>query len=402
MVWLAVAISFVVGAVLGFAVATWIRRKSERERHQELEKVKEEMRASFGDLSFEALTKLTGEFSKLATEKLSAERELGTKELEAKKGLIDAELERMNRQLKDVSSLVQDLERDREKKYGELSGHLEEAAKQTRSLMETTNQLSMALASTGTRGQWGERMAEDVLRVAGFIEGINYSKQETIAGGGRPDYTFNLPQDLVLNMDVKFPLDNYMRFLEAESERDSEDYRKQFLSDVKGRIKEVTGREYINPEQNTVDCVLLFIPNEQIYAFIQENDSTIIDYGLENRVILCSPITLIAILAVIRQSVENFTLARTSNEILSLFGKFKQQWGKFTDQMTKVGERIAKSQEEFDKLAGTRRRQLERPLNKIDGLRQESNLPIAGPDELEIEPEDVKTLPEADAPDEDE
>ena len=68
------------------------------------------------------------------------------------------------------------------------------------------------------RGQWGERIAEDVLRLSGFLEGVNYLRQHTLTdSGGRPDYTFLMPNGLVMHMDVKFPLDNYLRFLDAES-----------------------------------------------------------------------------------------------------------------------------------------------------------------------------------------
>lgn len=94
-------------------------------------------------------------------------------------------------------------------------------------------------------------------------------------------------------MDVKFPLDNYIKYLETESDTDKEKYRKEFIKDVKVKIKEVTTREYINPEQNTIDYVILFIPNEQIYTFIHEQDKIILDEALKNKVIVCSPITLL-------------------------------------------------------------------------------------------------------------
>jgi len=97
------------------------------------------------------------------------------------------------------------------------------------------------------------------------------------------------------------------------------------LRDVKARIKEVATRDYINPEENTVDSVLLFIPNEQVYAFIYEQDSAILDDGIRQGVVFCSPVTLFAILAVICKAVESFSLEQPSNEILSLLGDFKKQ-----------------------------------------------------------------------------
>jgi len=334
----------------------------------------EEMKASFGSLSLEALSK----FLDIAKARLDSDRAVSAQELDAKKGLIDQQLERMTSELNKVSTLVKDLEKDRIAKFGELTSQLRATSEQTAVLEQTTNTLREALASTKARGQWGERMAEDVLRLAGFIENVNYVKQKTIQGvGSRPDFTFLLPRKLTLNMDVKFPLDNYVRFLEAKSEPEKTKFRNDFLRDVKSRIKEVTTRDYINPEQNTVDTVLLFIPNEQIYAFIHEQDGSILDDGIKNGVVFCSPLTLFAILAVIRKAVDNFSLEQTSNEILSLLGTFKKQWDEFLAKLELVGKRIGDAQREYEALTTTRRRQLERPLNRIEDLRVQRGLPVA-------------------------
>jgi DNA recombination protein RmuC len=278
--------------------------------------------------------------------------------------------------MEDVSQLMRNLEKDRVEKFGELSKHLKLASEQTAALTQTTNTLREALASTKARGQWGERMAEDILRLAGFIESVNYLKQKAIEGiGSRPDFTFLLPKDLKLNMDVKFPLDNYVRFLEAGTDAERARFRGDFLRDVRARIKEVTTREYINPEQNTIDYALLFIPNDQIYAFIQEQDSLVLDEGLRNKVLLVSPLNLFAVLAIIRQAVTSFALEQTSNEILSLFGTFKKQWDEFQNKFVLLGKRIDDVQKEYEALTTTRRRQLERPLNRIEELRSQRGLP---------------------------
>ena len=393
MSWIPVIIALLTGFVLGLAVAFALRlihartgkdlaeelfRESEAQRKANIEAIIENMKASFGSLSLDALAKSTEEFMKLAKAKLESEREVSAKELEAKKGLIDQQLQRMTTELENVSKLMKELEKDRVEKFGELASQLKSTSEQTAALMQTANTLREALASTRARGQWGERMAEDVLRLAGFIENINYLKQKAIEGtGARPDFTFLLPRNLKLNMDVKFPLDNYIRFLEANSDSDKAKFRNDFLRDVKARIKEVTNREYINPEQNTVDYVLLFIPNEQVYAFIHEQDSSILDEGIKNRVIFCSPITLFAVLAVIRQAVDNFALEQTSNEILSLFGGFKRQWDEFLKKLELLGKRISDTQKEYEALTTTRRRQLERPLNKIESLRTQRGLLVA-------------------------
>ena len=184
-----------------------------------------------------------------------------------------------------------------------------------------------------------------------------------------PDFTFLLPNSLLLHMDVKFPLDNYLRYCDADSDLDRKRYKDDFLRDVKGRVKELSSRDYIDAGGSTVDFVLCFIPNEQLYAFIHEHDGNILDEAVRQRVVFCSPLTLFAVLALIRQMVENFQLARTSDEILALLGQFAEQWKKFGDQMDKVGARIDAAGREYEALVGTRKRALERPLHKIEELR---------------------------------
>ncbi len=363
----AVAGGVVAGGLLVAVALRWMQAHAAA-------RLTEEMKASFGSLSLDAL----GKFLDLAKAKLDAERETHAQELEAKKGLIDQQLRQMTVELEKVSVLVKDLEKDRVEKFGQLATQLRATTEQTAALVQTTATLREALASTKARGQWGERMAEDVLRLAGFVENVNYVKQKAIAGSGsRPDFTFLLPRKLKLNMDVKFPLDNYLKFLDAGSEPERAKYRTDFLRDVKARIKEVATRDYINPEQNTVDSVLLFIPNEQIYAFIHEQDSAMLDEGIRQGVVFCSPLTLFAILAVIRKAVDNFSLEQTSNEILSLLGDFKKQWGEFLGKLEVVGKRIGDAQKEYEALTTTRRRQLEKPLNRIEDLRMQRHLPIA-------------------------
>jgi DNA recombination protein RmuC len=291
----------------------------------------------------------------------------------------------MNGELEKVTALIKELESDRAEKFGQLTNHLKAATDQTVALTQTTTMLREALASTRARGQWGERMADDVLRLAGFIENVNYVRQKTIEGpGSRPDFTFLLPRNLKLNMDVKFPLDNYLRFLEAASDTERAKCRADFLRDVRAKIKEVTSREYISPEQNTVDSALLFIPNEQIYTFIHEQDPSILDDGIRNRVLICSPLTLFAILAVVRRAVDNFSIEQTSNEILSLLGAFKKQWEEFLKKLDMLGKRIADLQREYDALTTTRRRQLEKPLNRIEEIRSQRGIPV-GEEPLELQ-----------------
>jgi DNA recombination protein RmuC len=316
---------------------------------------------------------------------LEGDRQRTLAELDGKKALIDQELhatrDGLTGQIQRVDELVRELESDRERKFGALSSELARQREGMDKLRDSTQSLREALVSTKVRGQWGERMAEDVLHLAGFIEGVNYQRQRTLEGSsGRPDFTFLMPNDLVLHMDVKFPLDNFVRYIEAGSDVERRAARDTFVRDVRDRVKELTNRGYLDAGDRTVDCLLLFIPNEQVYAFIQEQDAGILEDALRNKIVLCSPLTLYAVLAVIRQSVDNFRLERTSNEILGLLGQFEQQWRRYVESMETVQRRFEGVHKEYEALMGRRHRALERPLDRIAALRQAHELSIVDDD----------------------
>jgi DNA recombination protein RmuC len=169
-----------------------------------------------------------------------------------------------------------------------------------------------------------------------------------------------------------------LRFFDAASDLEKEDYKAQFLRDVKQRIKEVTSRDYIDPEQKTVDYVIVFIPNEQVYAFINESDRTILDEAMRQKVIFCSPLTLYAILAVIRQAMDNFNLERTAHKIIDILGAFEKQYQAFCLSLEKMGARIEDAKKEYETLTTTRKNQLDRQLRKIEELRQEKGILLEG------------------------
>jgi DNA recombination protein RmuC len=403
-------LGFGLGMVIGVTLAKWagwsknvslkqlaaeMANQAQTERIKDLEAMVERMKESFAALSYEALAKNSEQLINVANQTLKYQTQLGEQNLESKKQLIDQTLTQIGQELTKVQQMVGGLEKDREQKFGELSGQLKAAAEATGKLRETTQSLNATLSNSRVRGQWGERMAEDVLRMSGLVEGINYRKQQWSGTGSRPDFTFYLPKDLRVNMDVKFPLDNYLNFIQSEEPVARENYLQQFLKDVRHRIKEVTGRDYINPEDRTVDYVLVFIPNEQIYGLINELDGTLLDDALKNRVVLCSPLTLYAFLAIIRQAVENYNLEQTTARVLALLGGFYKQWENYCVVMERMGRRLSDAQKEYDNLTATRRNQLEKPLQALEELRKHSNLPVEKPEATAVaESETGRFVPE--------
>ena len=263
---------------------------------------------------------------------------------------------------------------NRRQTFGTITEKLTTAADQTNALLQVTHALSHALSHPTIRGQWGERMVEDVLKPTGFQEGINYLKQSGMTlTTDRPDFTFLLPRGLKVNLDAKFPLDNYLAFYQAKTEDEKRVFKKHFLSDVRKRVKEVIGKGYINPAENTVDFVLVFIPNEQVYSFINVYDPAIFDDAILSKVVLCSPWTLYPVLSIIRTAIDNFIMEKTTAALLPLMGTFDKQWENFNECLEKMGKKLAEAQKEHEQLVGTRHRQLDKVLGQIETLRQQTD-----------------------------
>ena len=344
-------LGFVLGTLIGAGVALAVgllRRRAEQRQ----------MRESFSALAAEALD---ANARRLAEQAGAA--------LDGKKALIDQALAAMGERLERVRQVLQTIEADRKQDFGQISSSVS-------SLAGTASELHKMLASTQRRGAWGERMAEDVLRLAGLAEGVNYNKQSSRdADASRPDFTFYLPNELKVNMDVKFPLERYKTFLDAQTDESRAAEMEQLVAAVRGHVKDVSRRGYIDPNAPTVPYVIVFIPSEQIYSLVLEARPDLMDEALSMKVVLAGPLTLYAMLDVIRQAAENANIMRTADEVISLLGVFEKQWQAFKEAMDVMGRRIDDVKKEYDTLVGRRARMLERPLAKIEQLRNAQQLP---------------------------
>jgi len=339
------------GYVLGLFHMTSVRASAK-------ERAESQVKDSFTALAAEALSTTNTEFRKQAGDQFKALAKESTQQLDTKKELIDARLKEMGATLKGLNE-----------KSTQLTERLNSNQVEMAKLRSTADNLREVLSSSQKRGQWGERMVEDILRTLGMVEDINYTTQTPVTSGNRPDFTFILPKNKTVNLDVKFPLDHYERYVESEGEMEAQAARKDFLKAVKGHLKDVAGRGYVDLAGGTVDYMMVFIPNESIYAFIHESDSAILDYALANQIVLCSPITLYAVLSLMRQSVESFYLEEQASKIMSVLGEFRQQWHKYVAQADMVDKRLESVRTALEDLRGVRTRQLDKRVEEIDRLR---------------------------------
>ncbi|MFQ6611500.1 MAG: DNA recombination protein RmuC [Fidelibacterota bacterium] len=345
-------ILFLIGFALG-GLIIWYFRKREVDT---LQTGHEQLKTEFSSLSREALDQNLEMFLTIAEGKFSELLKSSDGKLEEKKKLIDSTLADMKAHLKALSD-----------RTSELKGQMEASKHGISELKDTTAQLRQILSSSQARGQWGERMVEDILNFIGFSEGINYVKQSQ-AGEDRPDFTFYLPDQKLIHMDVKFPLSHYENYLASENEGEQEAEKKAFITDVHNHVKEIAKRSYIDPTKGTVDYVLMFIPNESIYSFLNQEDHELIDFSLSKKILLCSPVTLYAILSLIRQAVSNFSMEQKAGEMQNLVTVFRAQWEKFVVKLEALGKSLVTVTKHYDDLSGPRLRQLEKPMDKIKDL----------------------------------
>lgn len=359
-------IAFIVGVVVGAAVALvagWLRVRAARAA------MLSQVREAFANLSTEALSANNEQFLALARQALETQAKAGAAELDGKKQLIDQTITQVSARLEKLRETLGMLETARKQDYGQLGQRLTEAVQQTAELRKTTDSLRDALSHPQRRGQWGERMADDILQMAGMIEGVNYDKQQTAETGKRPDFTFRLPNEVRLNMDVKFPLDNYHRMIEADSDASRAAAAKAFVADVKGQIRAISVKEYIDPASGTADFVLMFIPNEKMFAELQELDATLLQYAAGCKVVLVGPLSLLAVLRIASQAAETANLSKQTNEAIKLLDEFAKQWQKFNEELDRLGQRLEQAQKSYDAVRTTRSNTLQRVLNKLDDLR---------------------------------
>jgi DNA recombination protein RmuC len=243
---------------------------------------------------------------------------------------------------------------------------LEFTKKATEGLQLSTDSLKNLLTNNRLRGEWGEQVAEDLLLAAGFVENVNFTKQTT-TNEGRPDFTIKLPDGAKLNVDAKFPFDDLMEYQEAKTPVAKKQALSKFSNSIKIKIKGITNKDYINPEDNTLDFVIMFIPNEMIFSFIYEKLPGINEYANERKVVLAGPFGFTAVLRLVLQAYKNFGYEKNLQEIFGLVSKFQEEYGKFGEHMLRLGNQLATAQKTFNEVEGTRSRQLTKVVDQISG-----------------------------------
>lgn len=352
---LLVIIALVGGVLLGVGISFLFKRGSKKAT----EEMEDSISNKLNELLPDVLSKANEDLVRMANEKLSSETKQNRVDLENKR-------EEITRIVKEMEKYMKGAEKERIDTYSALKTSVDESRKITEQLSVSTEGLKKVLSDNQVRGQFGEQVAEDLLKMAGFVKGVDYEFNKQQEGTKtRPDFSVFLPDGTRINVDSKFPYANLQKMSETDDKGMKLAYMKDFEKDVREKIKQVTSRDYISPEDNTVDFVILFIPNEMIFSYIYDKMPEICQEAVEKRVVLAGPFSFTAMLRMIRQSYENFRVQKNIHNIIGHVKEFEKEFSVFSEAFYKIGDRLDSLHKQYTDVSTTRFRQLERKMDKV-------------------------------------
>lgn len=296
---------------------------------------------------------------------LSSEKEKIDQSLDHKQRALEVLLKQLQEDLHKRQMEIRTYDKERTKKFAEIVESLQHHRESTKELTTITKNLEKVLSNNQQRGGWGERIIEDLLQSNGLVEGIHYARQQKLAGSTlRPDITLLLPNERVVPVDVKFPYSEIQKYSEATSKQLKDAHLKQFSRDVQQKISKVA--EYIDPSHNTLDYSVLFVPNEMVFSFINQKFPELVDVALNKRVLLVSPFTFLIVARTVMESYRNFMIGDKLKSIIKTIDEFSAEWKKMKTQLEKYGKHVDQLQNSYQELAGTRMRQMDRKIAKVD------------------------------------
>jgi len=326
------------------------------------DEVAQAMGREFPKLQKEALEMLVA----MNNDKMESDRREIHSDLENKKNNIETIVKEVRAELERSNKKLEEAEKDRVGSFRALKEEIEQHRKITDQLSTSTEGLRKVLSNNQLRGQFGEQVAEDLLQMSGFVPGIDYEYNKSQEHSStRPDFSVLLPNKVKINVDVKFPYANLQKIAETKDEQLRKEYEQKFREDIRQKIKQVTTRNYINPEENTVDFVILFIPNEMIFSWIYDKMNDIWTEAMRQKVVFAGPFSFTAILRLVRQGYDNYRYQNNVHKIIGHIKTFEEEFEKYNEEFMKVGKRIDDAVRQFETVKSTRYNQLTRVIEKV-------------------------------------
>ena len=356
-------------------------QKASSEKLALLEKARANLQDSFKAISSEALLKNNESFLSLAKATLEKYQEGAKGDLEKRQQAINKTVEPVNEALRIFNERVTKIEERRTETDASLRERLQQLAESQVQLNRTTNSLIQALRAPQVRGKWGEMQLRRTVEMAGMINYCDFEEQTSVETNEgqrqRPDMLIRLPNERRVVVDSKVPLAAYLDALESDDPDVQKKRMEVHARHLRDHIKGLSSKSYWTQFEDTPEFVVLFIPNEAIFSAALEQDPSLIELGVLNKVILATPTTLIALLKAIAYGWKQEAIAREAKEISALGKELYERIGVIVGHLSKLGRSLDQTVGHYNKMVSSVETRLLSTAKKFQTLDSVSATEIA-------------------------
>ena len=336
-------LALVTAALIGGAASVAISRRRERDRGARDLQERQRLRDELKSLSVDVLAQTGDSLARRLEDQRRAEQERTAGEMarrsEEIKGLVRPVQEKLGRMEGEIGRL----ERERRQAQGELAQMLRDLGDGVGTLRQETGNLVSALKRPSTRGSWGEIQLRNVVEMAGMVAHCDFLEQSTIPGENgqlRPDMLVRLPGGKLVVVDSKVPLDAYLSALEARADDERELHLARHARQTREHIAKLAGKGYQGQLESTPEFVVMFVPSDGIYQAALAQDPALIEYGVQQQVLMATPTTLIGLLWAVHYGWRQELIARSAREIADAARELHRRLGRFVEPLAKVGRQL--------------------------------------------------------------
>ncbi len=330
-------------------------RESGEEKLRLLSQAKDELSNAFKALSAEALKSNNESFLQLARESLQKFQAGAQGDLEKREQAVAELVSPIRDTLEKFDAHIRQVEKERGQAYGQLSEQVNSLRQTQESLRDQTGKLVQALRAPSVRGRWGEIQLRRVVEIAGMLPYCDFEEQATVTtpeGRLRPDLVVKLPGGKNLVVDAKTPLAAYLDAMEAQDE----DVRRAKLGDharqVRDHMIKLGSKSYWEQFEHPPEFVVMFLPGETFFSAALEQDPSLIESGVYEKVIPASPTTLIALLKAVAYGWGQERIARSAQQISELGKLLHERLRSLARHLEEAGKGLDKAVECHNKAIG--------------------------------------------------